>query len=156
MINLLFSPCNLPLLHHAISNLCLYLICNCKITNKMFESFIQILLKKKIQGVIGWNIFMFLKSAELPMRAIKFLSECQSHCFTKTWFESQTEASIKQRLGKKALNFSGPKREKKTQIRHDLPPFLSRILCGPLLFVNFPISVCFLELFVCPSHVALH
>ena len=94
-------------------NLCLYLICNCKITNKVFESFIQILLKKKIQGVIRWNIFMFLKSAELPMRAIKFLSECQSHCFTKTWFESQTEASIKQRLGKKALNFSGPKRERK-------------------------------------------
>ena len=107
MINLLFSPCNLPLLRHAISNLCLYLICNCKITNKVFESFIQILLKKKIQGVIRWNIFMFLKSAELPMRAIKFLSECQSHCFTKTWFELKTEASIKQRLGKKALNFSG-------------------------------------------------
>ena len=107
MINLLFSPCNLPLLPHAISNLCLYLICNCKITNKVFESFIQILLKKKIQGVIRWNIFMFLKFAELPMRAIKFLSECQSHCFTKTWFELKTEASIKQRLGKKALNFSG-------------------------------------------------
>ena len=37
MINLLFSPCNLPRLAYAISNLCLYLIRNYKITNKVFD-----------------------------------------------------------------------------------------------------------------------
>ena len=45
--------------------------------------------------------------------------------------------------------------QEKTQIRHDLPPPLSWILCGSLLFVDDPFSVCFLELFVFPSHVAL-
>ena len=43
----------------------------------------------------------------------------------------------------------------KTQIRRDLPPLLSQILCASLLFVDDPFSVCFLELFVYPSHVAL-
>ena len=37
----------------AISNLCLYLIRNCKITNKVFESFIQILLGKKCKERSG-------------------------------------------------------------------------------------------------------
>ena len=45
--------------------------------------------------------------------------------------------------------------KEKTQIRHNLPPLLSRILCVPLLFVDDLFSVCFLELFVFPSHVAL-
>ena len=40
-------------------------------------------------------------------------------------------------------------------MRHDLPPLLSRNLCGWLLFVYDPFSICFLELFVFPSHVAL-
>ena len=43
----------------------------------------------------------------------------------------------------------------KTQMRHDLPSFLSRNLCGSLLFVHDPFSVCFLELFVFLSLVAL-
>ena len=34
---------------------------------------------------------------------------------------------------------------KKTQIRHDLPPLLSRILCSSLLFVDDLFSVCFQE-----------
>ena len=33
----------------------------------------------------------------------------------------------------------------KTQIRHDLPPCLSRILCSSLLFVDDLFSVCFQE-----------
>ena len=40
-------------------------------------------------------------------------------------------------------------------MRHDLPPLLSLNLCGSLLFDGDPFSVCFLELFVFPSHVAL-
>ena len=40
-------------------------------------------------------------------------------------------------------------------MRHDLPPLLSRNLCGSLLLDDNPFSVCFLELFVFPSHVAL-
>ena len=43
----------------------------------------------------------------------------------------------------------------KTQMRHDLPSFLSRNLCGWLLFFHDPFSVCFLELFVFLSLVAL-
>ena len=35
----------------------------------------------------------------------------------------------------------------KTQIRHDLPPRLSRIFCSPLLFVDDLFSVCFQERF---------
>ena len=46
MINLFFSPCNLPRLAYDICNLCLYLIRKCKITNKVFESFFQVLLEK--------------------------------------------------------------------------------------------------------------
>ena len=46
MISLLFSRCHLPPLAYAISNLFLYLIRNYKITNKVFESFIQILSEK--------------------------------------------------------------------------------------------------------------
>ena len=42
IINLLFSPCNLPQLAYAICNLCLYLFCNCKNVNKVFQSFVQI------------------------------------------------------------------------------------------------------------------
>ena len=42
----------------------------------------------------------------------------------------------------------------KTQIRHDLPPLLFQILCSSLLSVDDPFSVCFLELFLFPSHVA--
>ena len=37
IINLLFSPCNLPQLAYAICNLCLYLFCNC-----FLQSFVQI------------------------------------------------------------------------------------------------------------------
>ena len=48
MIDLLFSSCNLPQLAYAICNLCLNLICNCKITNKVFKSFVLILLEKNI------------------------------------------------------------------------------------------------------------
>ena len=44
--------------------------------------------------------------------------------------------------------------KEKTQMRHNLPPLLCRILCVPLLFVDDLFSVCFLELFVFPSHVA--
>ena len=40
-------------------------------------------------------------------------------------------------------------------MRHDLPPLLSLNLCGSLLFDGDPFSVCFLELFVFPSHVTL-
>ena len=40
-------------------------------------------------------------------------------------------------------------------MRHDLPPLLSRNLCGSLLFADDPFSVFFLEHFVFPSHVAL-
>ena len=35
----------------------------------------------------------------------------------------------------------------KTQIRHDLPPLLSRILCGSLLFVDFSVLSNFLARF---------
>ena len=35
--------------------------------------------------------------------------------------------------------------QEKTQIRHDLPPLLSRILCSSLLFVDDLFSVCFQE-----------
>ena len=48
MINLLFSPCNLPWLAYAICNLCLNLIRNYNITNKAFESFVQTLLEKNM------------------------------------------------------------------------------------------------------------
>ena len=48
MINLLFSPCNLPQLAYAICNLCLNLIRNYQITNKVFETFVLILLEKNI------------------------------------------------------------------------------------------------------------
>ena len=50
MINLLFSLCNLPQLAYAICSLCLNLICNCKITSKVFENFVQILLEKNIRS----------------------------------------------------------------------------------------------------------
>ena len=43
----------------------------------------------------------------------------------------------------------------KTQMRHELPPLLSRNLSGSLLFDDNPFSVCFMELFVFPSLVAL-
>ena len=35
IINLLFSPRNLPQLDYTVCNLCLCLFCNCKITNKV-------------------------------------------------------------------------------------------------------------------------
>ena len=50
MIYLLFSPCNLPQLAYAICNLCLNLIRNYKITNKVLESFVQILLEKNTRS----------------------------------------------------------------------------------------------------------
>ena len=40
-------------------------------------------------------------------------------------------------------------------MRHELPSLLSRNLSGSLLFVDELFSVCILELFVFPSHVAL-
>ena len=55
----------------------------------------------------------------------------------------KTEASIKRRLVKKGLNFSGPQRTKKTKIKHDLPPLLSRILCSSVVFVDDLFLVCF-------------
>ena len=41
IISLLFSPCILPRLAYDRYNLCLYFFRNCKITNKVFESFVQ-------------------------------------------------------------------------------------------------------------------
>ena len=43
----------------------------------------------------------------------------------------------------------------KTQIRHDLLPLLSRILCSSLLFVDYLFLVCFQERVEFPSRVAL-
>ena len=40
-------------------------------------------------------------------------------------------------------------------MRHDLPPLLSQSLCGSLLSDDDPFSVCFLELFVFPSHLTV-
>ena len=66
---------------------------------------------------------------------------------TETWsVELQTEASIKRRLvKKKSLNLFWVLASEKTQIRHDLPPLLSRILCSSLLFVHDLFSECFQE-----------
>ena len=64
-------------------------------------------------------------------------------------------ACIKRRLVKKSFEFFWTLAQDKTQVRHDLPPLLSRILYSSLLFVDDLFSVCFLELFVFPSHVAL-
>ena len=50
MIYLLYSPCNLPQLGYAICNLCLNLIRTYKITNKVFESFVLILLEKNVRS----------------------------------------------------------------------------------------------------------
>ena len=72
MINLLFIPCNLPHPAHAICNLCLNLFTTVKLPIK----FLKVLSKfywKRMQGAIRWNVVMFLKSAELPVRAIKCL-----------------------------------------------------------------------------------
>ena len=70
---------------------------------------------------------------------------CQSQCLTETWsFELKTEASIKRRLLRKRFEFFWALAYEKTQIRHDLPPLLSRILCSSLLFVHGDLfSVCF-------------
>ena len=77
MINLLFSPSNLPQQAYAICNLCLNLIHNCKITNKVSESFVLILLEKNIRSdQVRYCHVPFKeqkKSAEFPVRAIKFL-----------------------------------------------------------------------------------
>ena len=40
----------------------------------------------------------------------------------------------------KRFEFFWASAQEKTQIRHDLPPLLSRILCGSLLFVDEPLS----------------
>ena len=61
--------------------------------------------------------------------------ECQNQCLTETW-------SVEL---KKSLNFFLALAQEKTQIRHDLPPLLSRILCSSLLFVDDLFSVCFQE-----------
>ena len=39
----------------------------------------------------------------------------------------------------KRFEFFWASAQEKTQIRHDLPPLLSRILCGSLLFVDEPL-----------------
>ena len=62
--------------------------------------------------------------------------ECQNQCLTETW-------SVE--LKKKSLNFFLALAQEKTQIRHNLPPLLSRILCSSLLFVDDLFSVCFQE-----------
>ena len=70
-------------------------------------------------------------SSDEPARGL-LGDECQSQCFTETWsVELKTEASIKRRLV--------------TQIRHDLPPLLSRILCSSFPFVDDLFSVFFQE-----------
>ena len=46
----MFSPHNLPWLAYSICNLCLYFFCNCKITNKVFESFVQISWEKNMRS----------------------------------------------------------------------------------------------------------
>ena len=46
---------------------------------------------------------------------------------------------------KKKVKFSWALANKKTKIKHDLPPLLSRILCSSLLFVDDLFSVCFQE-----------
>ena len=63
--------------------------------------------------------------------------ECQNQCLTETW-----SVELKK---KKSLNFFLALAQEKTQIRHDLPPLLSRILCSSLLFVDDFFSVCFQE-----------
>ena len=65
------------------------------------------------------------------------------------WSQYQTK------IGEKRFEFIWALAQEKTQIRHDLPPLPSRILYGSLLYVDDPFSVCFLEFFVFPSHVAL-
>ena len=45
----------------SLYNLCLYFFRNCKITNKVFESFVQISLEKNIRSD-RWNVVMFHKS----------------------------------------------------------------------------------------------
>ena len=46
IINFWFSPRNVPRLAYFICNKCLYFIVNCKIMDKVFESFVQISLEK--------------------------------------------------------------------------------------------------------------
>ena len=46
----MFSPNNLPWLAYSICNLCLYFFCNCKITNKVFESFVKISWEKNMRS----------------------------------------------------------------------------------------------------------
>ena len=60
--------------------------------------------------------------------------ECQNQCLKFSWIKK-----------KKNLNFFLALAQEKTQIRHDLPPLLSRILCSSLLFVDDLFSVCFQE-----------
>ena len=78
--------------------------------------------------------------------------------FTETWFELLTETSINQQLVKKVWIFPSlnvKKKKKKTQRRLNLPSLFSPILCSSFLFVDDLFLVCFLELFVFPSNVAL-
>ena len=72
-INLLFSPHNLPWLAYAICNLCLYLFCNCKITNKVFWKFCPNFMGKEYEEWSGEILSCSLRVFELPVRAIKFL-----------------------------------------------------------------------------------
>ena len=54
---------------------------------------------------------------------------------------------LKRLLVKKKVKFFWALAWEKTQNRHDLPPFLSRIFCSSLLFVDDLFSVCFQERF---------
>ena len=73
IINLLFSSGNLPRLACAICSLCLYLFCNCKITNKVFESFFPNFIGKEQEEWSGETLSCSLRVFELLMRAIKYL-----------------------------------------------------------------------------------
>ena len=59
--------------------------------------------------------------------------------------ELKTEASVKRGLIKKKFEFFRVLAREKTQIRHDSPPFLLRILCSSLLFLADLFSVSFQE-----------
>ena len=73
IINLFFSSGNLPRLACAICSLCLYLFCNCKITNKVFESFFPNFIGKEQEEWSGETLSCSLRVFELLMRAIKYL-----------------------------------------------------------------------------------
>ena len=69
----------------------------------------------------------------------RLITRTQLGRFCKIWWLSISE------LDSSKVSIFGALTLEKTQIGQDLPPFLPRILCGTLLFVDDLASVCFQE-----------